>query len=78
MTSAALPGRSLAARSSSSSSLQPGVPAMRVPRGEHDFLLLCSVSGALVLAASRDLVGFIVALEVVTLPTFALVHGASA
>lgn len=50
-----------------------GVPTMRVPRGEHDFLLLCSVSGALVLAASRDLVGFIVALEVVTLPTFALV-----
>jgi NADH-quinone oxidoreductase subunit N len=49
------------------------VPATRVPRGEHDFLLLCSISGALLLAASRDLVGFIVALEVVTLPTFALV-----
>jgi NADH-quinone oxidoreductase subunit N len=49
------------------------VPGTRVPRGEHDFLLLCSISGALVLAASRDLVGFIVALEVVTLPTFAMV-----
>jgi NADH-quinone oxidoreductase subunit N len=49
------------------------VPATRVPRGEHDFLLLCSISGALLLSASRDLITFIVALEVVTLPTFALV-----
>jgi NADH-quinone oxidoreductase subunit N len=45
----------------------------RMPQGEWHFLLLCSVSGALVLAASRDLVTLLVALEVVSLPAFALV-----
>jgi NADH-quinone oxidoreductase subunit N len=45
----------------------------RLPAGEYWFLLLCSVTGALVLAASRDLLTLVVALEVVTLPTYALV-----
>jgi NADH-quinone oxidoreductase subunit N len=45
----------------------------RLPAGEYAFLLLCSVTGALVLAASRDLVIVVVALEVVSLPVFALV-----
>ncbi len=44
----------------------------RTPQGEWNFLLLCSATGALVIAASRDLVTLIVALEVVALPAFAL------
>lgn len=44
----------------------------RTPPGEWCFLLLCSATGALVLAASRDLVTLVVALEVVSLPAFAL------
>jgi len=50
----------------------------RTPQGEWNFLLLCSATGALVIAASRDLVTLVVALEVVSLPAFALVglrHG---
>ena len=50
----------------------------RTPQGEWHFLLLCSATGALVLAASRDLITLVVALEVVSLPAFALVglrHG---
>ena len=45
----------------------------RTPAGEWNFLLLCSATGALVIAASRDLVTLLVALEVVSLPAFALV-----
>ena len=45
----------------------------RLPAGETGFLLLASASGALVLAAGRDLATIIVALEVVSLPAFALV-----
>ena len=44
----------------------------RTPQGEWHFLLLCSSAGALTLAASRDLVTLLVALEVVSLPAFAL------
>jgi NADH-quinone oxidoreductase subunit N len=44
----------------------------RVPRPEHHFLLLASASGAATLAASRDLVTLLIALEVVSLPAFAL------
>jgi NADH-quinone oxidoreductase subunit N len=44
-----------------------------IPAGEYFFLLLASVSGALVLAASRDLLTMVVALEVLSLPAFALV-----
>ena len=44
----------------------------RTPQGEWHFLLLCSATGALTLAASRDLVTLLVALEVVSLPAFAL------
>jgi NADH-quinone oxidoreductase subunit N len=44
----------------------------RTPLGEWNFLLLCSATGALTLAASRDLVTLVVALEVVSLPAFAM------
>lgn len=45
----------------------------RIPPGEYWFLLLASVTGALVLAASRDVLTLVVALETVSLPAFALV-----
>jgi NADH-quinone oxidoreductase subunit N len=45
----------------------------RIPVGEYHFLLLSSVAGALVLAASRDLITLTIALETVSLPAFALV-----
>jgi NADH-quinone oxidoreductase subunit N len=45
----------------------------RTPQAELNFLLLCSATGALVIAASRDLVTLLVALEVVSLPAFAMV-----
>jgi NADH-quinone oxidoreductase subunit N len=45
----------------------------RLPSGEYCFLLLSSVAGALTLAAGRDVVILVVALEVVSLPAFALV-----
>jgi NADH-quinone oxidoreductase subunit N len=50
----------------------------RTPMPEWCFLLLCSATGALTIAAARDLVTLVVALEVVSLPAFALVglrHG---
>lgn len=52
---------------------EPGLPA-----GEYWFLLLASASGAALLPASRDLATLVVALEVASLPGFALVglrHG---
>jgi NADH-quinone oxidoreductase subunit N len=49
------------------------VTSSRLPAGEYYFLLLCSVAGAVTLAAARDLVTLVVALEVVSLPAFALV-----
>jgi NADH-quinone oxidoreductase subunit N len=45
----------------------------RMPSGEYLFLLLCSITGALVLVAARDLVTLTVALETVSLPAFVLV-----
>ncbi|MEU2281167.1 NADH-quinone oxidoreductase subunit N [Streptomyces sp. NPDC013178] len=50
----------------------------RLPDGEFWFLLLSSAAGAALLPASRDLATLIVALEVASLPAFALVgirHG---
>ncbi|SFE77369.1 NADH-quinone oxidoreductase subunit N [Actinacidiphila alni] len=44
-----------------------------LPAGEYWFLLLSSAAGAALLPASRDLATLIVALEVTTLPAFALV-----
>ena len=44
----------------------------RTPLGEWHFLLLCSATGAMTIAASRDLVTLVVALEVVSLPAFAM------
>ncbi len=46
---------------------------LSLPSGEHFFLLLCSASGALVVAATTDLISLIVALELVSLPSFALI-----
>lgn len=46
---------------------------LATPPGELHFLLLASVAGALTLAAARDLVTLVVALELVSLPSIALV-----
>ncbi|MEZ7130444.1 NADH-quinone oxidoreductase subunit N [Nonomuraea sp. AD125B] len=43
-----------------------------IPAGEWHFLLLCTLVGAVTLPASRDLVMLVVALELVSLPVFAL------
>ncbi|MGK5548029.1 NADH-quinone oxidoreductase subunit N [Streptomyces sp. URMC 127] len=45
----------------------------RLPEGEYWFLLLSSAAGAALLPASRDLATLVVALEVASLPAFALV-----
>jgi NADH-quinone oxidoreductase subunit N len=50
----------------------PYAAEARIPIGEYHFLVLASFMGMLVLAASRDLVTLLVALEVVSLPAFAL------
>ncbi|WP_369211205.1 NADH-quinone oxidoreductase subunit N [Streptomyces flavofungini] len=47
--------------------------AKELPAGEYWFLLLSSAAGAALLPASRDLATLIVALEVASLPAFALV-----
>jgi NADH-quinone oxidoreductase subunit N len=44
-----------------------------LPPGEYGFLLLSSLTGALVLAGARDLITLLVGLETLTLPTYALV-----
>ena len=44
----------------------------RLPTGEFHFLMLAAMSGALTLAAGRDLVTLIVSLELVSLPVFVL------
>lgn len=44
-----------------------------LPPGEYWFLLLCSVAGAVLMAAGRDIITLVVALELLSLPTFALV-----
>ncbi|MFH8454010.1 NADH-quinone oxidoreductase subunit N [Streptomyces fungicidicus] len=52
--------------------------AKRLPEGEYWFLFLSSAAGAALLPAARDLATLIVALEVASLPAFALVglrHG---
>ncbi|HUR01076.1 MAG TPA: NADH-quinone oxidoreductase subunit N [Nonomuraea sp.] len=43
-----------------------------IPTGEWYFLLLCTLVGAVTLPASRDLIMLVVALELVSLPVFAL------
>ncbi|WP_030232264.1 NADH-quinone oxidoreductase subunit N [Streptomyces sp. NRRL S-350] len=45
----------------------------KLPRGEYWFLLLSSAAGAALLPASRDLATMVIALEVASLPAFALV-----
>ena len=49
------------------------VGELRLPAGEYYFLLLASVSGAVAVAGTQDLVSLLVVLEVASLPTFALV-----
>lgn len=44
-----------------------------IPIGEYHFLLLCALVGATVLAGARDLATVVIALEVVSLPSFAMV-----
>ena len=44
----------------------------RIPSAEFHFLLLSSAAGAMTLVASRDLVTLLIALEVVSLPAFAM------
>ena len=44
----------------------------RLPAGEYGFLVLCSLAGLLTLAAARDLVTIVIALEVLTLPIYVL------
>ncbi|TMR98774.1 NADH-quinone oxidoreductase subunit N [Nonomuraea basaltis] len=46
--------------------------AGEIPVGEWYFLLLCTLVGAVTLPASRDLIMLVVALELVSLPVFAL------
>ncbi|MGI8888848.1 MAG: NADH-quinone oxidoreductase subunit N [Nocardioidaceae bacterium] len=53
--------------------LQPSVDRGELPAGELYFLLLSSATGALCLAAARDLITLVVALETLSLPSFALV-----
>ncbi|HEX5018875.1 MAG TPA: NADH-quinone oxidoreductase subunit N [Actinomycetes bacterium] len=49
------------------------IAARVVPGGEFTFLVLSSASGAVLIPATNDLVTLVVALEVVSLPGFALV-----
>ncbi|TQS27946.1 NADH-quinone oxidoreductase subunit N [Microbispora sp. KK1-11] len=44
----------------------------RIPAGEWYFLLLATLTGAVLLPASRDLIMLVVSLELVSLPVFAL------
>ncbi|HET7355563.1 MAG TPA: NADH-quinone oxidoreductase subunit N [Nocardioidaceae bacterium] len=53
--------------------IESAVPKSVTPPGEWNFLLLSSATGALTIAASRDLITLVVALEVVSLPAFAMV-----
>jgi NADH-quinone oxidoreductase subunit N len=46
---------------------------LRLPPGEYWFLLLSATAGAALVPASRDLVTLVIALEVASLPAFALV-----
>lgn len=52
---------------------QAAVRDDRLPAGEYWFLLLASAAGAALLPASRDLATLVIALEVASLPAFALV-----
>ncbi|MEV0319989.1 NADH-quinone oxidoreductase subunit N [Streptomyces sp. NPDC050658] len=73
-----LGGALLAALLSMSALKDAGGTKRELPEGEFWFLLLSSAAGAALLPASRDLATLVVALEVASLPAFALVglrHG---
>ncbi len=48
------------------------VTADRLPAGEYAFLILCSLAGMITIAAARDLITIVIALEVLTLPVYVL------
>ncbi|TDO43078.1 NADH-quinone oxidoreductase subunit N [Kribbella sp. VKM Ac-2527] len=50
-----------------------GLLDREIPVGEYHFLLLSALTGATVLAGARDLATIVIALEVVSLPSFAMV-----
>ncbi|RCG31558.1 NADH-quinone oxidoreductase subunit N [Sphaerisporangium album] len=50
----------------------PPAATAPIPAGEWYFLLLCALTGAVTLPASRDLIMLVVSLELVSLPVFAL------
>lgn len=50
-----------------------GLLDTRIPVGEYHFLLLCAVCGGTVIAAARDLASLVIGLELVSLPSFAMV-----
>jgi NADH-quinone oxidoreductase subunit N len=45
----------------------------KVPFGEYHFLILCSLTGAMVMAGARDFITMTVGLETLSLPAYALV-----
>ena len=45
----------------------------KAPLGEYHFLLLCSLTGALLMAGARDFISMTVGLETLSLPAYALV-----
>ncbi len=49
------------------------VPRFEKAQGEYHFLILCSLTGALVMAAARDFITMTVGLETLSLPAYALV-----
>ncbi len=53
--------------------LAPLAASGDMPPGETCFLVLCSAAGAMAVAAAHDLITLVVAMETVSLPSFALV-----
>lgn len=70
---AAEPARPETSSTDAEVSVDGGASAGHLPTGEYHFLLLASAAGAMTIAGARDLVTLVVALELVSLPAFALV-----
>ncbi|REF37146.1 NADH-quinone oxidoreductase subunit N [Thermasporomyces composti] len=70
---AAEPARPETSSTDAEVSVDGGTSAGHLPTGEYHFLLLASAAGAMTIAGARDLVTLVVALELVSLPAFALV-----
>ncbi|RKN39239.1 NADH-quinone oxidoreductase subunit N [Streptomyces hoynatensis] len=67
------PGTGAPKRDASGTGASGGAGEGSLPGGEFWFLLLCSACGATLLPAARDLATLVVALEITTLPAYALV-----